>query len=166
MRLCYWNVDARVVDAGLVSLEQHLNALGGPRPVAVKSLEPAVLDAVLDGPCDLAIIAAQSVDPAHFATWLRGLAQKIKRQNQIWMPALILSDAPFSVLREILPEARAENWYFDILAPAHLSSLPIRVANLLRIHDHLRELRRYEDALEDVSAKVKSLEARVAHMQP
>lgn len=153
LRLCYWAADSRIVDSERASLEGHLARIGDARVVPIKALDSP--DAK---PCDLLIVAAQKIVQPDFAAWLSAFRRRVAREGDIWTPALILADVPFDVLSEIWPEARADNWYFDILSPTHLSSLPIRVANLLRIHDHLHEMKRYASALEDIGAKVANLE--------
>lgn len=156
LKLCYWNAETRVVDAERMTLEQHLRRLGEVRVLPVSSLDSLEMNGA-----DLLIVAAQMVPADKFAGWLRGFRQRIQAQGYVWTPALILADVPFDVLSEIWPEVTRENWYFDILAPDHLASLPIRVANLLRIHDHLHEMKRYSVALDDINAKVRALEAQV-----
>jgi hypothetical protein len=143
-----------------MELERHLSRLGD-----VKIAKLSALDAPDALPCDLLIVAAQLVPERDFPAWLRNLKQRLAAQGRIWVPALVLADVPFDVLSDIWLEAAGDNWYFDILAPAHVSSLPIRVANLLRIHDHLHELQRYEAALDDITAKVKTLESQVQQLQ-
>ena len=60
-----------------------------------------------------------------------------------------------------MPFAIDENWYFDVIDPDHLDSLPMRVANLLRIHDHLHELSRYEKSLADLQADVRQMQQKL-----
>ena len=156
LRLCYWNTDPRVVDAERMDLERHLARLGDVTLDEVKALDAPEAKAT-----DLLIVAAQKVPAREFPVWLTGLRKRIVQQGRIWTPALILADVPGDVLLDIWAEATRDNWYFDILAPAHMGSLPIRVANLLRIHDHLHELTRYAAALEDINTKVTMLESQI-----
>jgi hypothetical protein len=161
LRLSYWNIEKRVVDSERLSLETHLRQLGEVKITPVDGLDaPGAM------PCDLLIVAAQILASQDFPTWLTGLSQRIQRQGHIWTPALILADIPFAVLRGILPVAVRDNWYFDILAPQHIESLPIRVANLLRIHDHLHELRRYGDVVDDLGKRASALEAELKRLRP
>jgi hypothetical protein len=125
----------------------------------------AALEELTKEPRDLVIVAAQRVGAAEFPVWFDGLRKRVMAQGGIWIPALVLADVPFKVLTEILPAAVADNWYFDILVPAHIASLPIRVANLLRIHDHLHELKRYSAALEDITTKVTMLESQMRDLR-
>ena len=60
-----------------------------------------------------------------------------------------------------MEEIWASNWYFDIIHPDHLTSLPVRIANLLRIHDHLAELHRYEAELGRMQQNIRMIEAEL-----
>lgn len=164
LKICYWNAETRVVDSDRMNLERHLARLGDVKVTPITSLDDAKGKADLVG-TDLLIVAAQMVPEDKFASWLGGFRKRIEGLGLVWTPALILADIPFEVLSEIWPEVTKENWYFDILAPAHVASVPIRVANLLRIHDHLHELKRYAEALDDINNKVRGLEAQAAAFQ-
>jgi hypothetical protein len=159
LNLCYWNAEARVVDAERLALEVHLKRLGDVRVQQVKTL-----DAPETAAADLLIVAAQAIPTEEFPKWLAGLRRRVVAHGAIWTPALILADVTFDTLSDIWADVTRDNWYFDILAPSHVASIPIRVANLLRIHDHLHELKRYESALDDINAKVKVLEGQMARV--
>lgn len=159
-RLRYWHADPRVVDAERARLEQSLAKVGDVRVDTLRSLDDPGLH-----PCDLLVVAAQAIPRDGFAKWLGGFKERFHRQGGIWVPVLIVADVPFEGLREILPDAARANWYFDIMAPEHVASLPIRVANLLRIHDHLHEMKRYATALDDINAKVEALETELQHLR-
>ena len=156
--LKYWNAEARIVDSDRASFEHHLSRLADD--VRVESIKTLDMPALL--PCDLLLIAAQMLPTKDFPKWLSGLRRRFQTQDKIWIPAVILAEVPFDVLSELMADAARDNWYFDILAPAHLESLPIRVANLLRIHDHLHELGRYAKAVDDVTQRVKALEQELS----
>lgn len=159
LKLKYWNAETRFVDADRANLEHHLKRLGEVEITAVKALDgPDLL------PVDLLLIAAQMVPAKDFPQWLGGLRKRFQTPEKIWIPAVILADVPFDVLSGLLPEAVRDNWYFDILSPAHIASLPIRVANLLRINDHLHEMKRYADAVDEVTKKVRALEGALASL--
>lgn len=160
LRIYYWNADPRVVDADRMQLEKLLKRLGDIKLTTIKSLELVPKDG-----CDLLMIAAHSVPKKEFAKWLMGLRSRIHSNGGIWVPALILADIGFDVLSEILTDVAAENWYFDIIMPSHVESLPIRVANLLRIHDHLHELNRYALAISEVSNRVRDLEVELQRLR-
>ncbi len=160
LRVCYWNAEAKIVDAEKADLEKHLKRLGDVKIDVVKALEAP--EASL---ADLLIVSAQKLSGKDFPAWLQGFRKRIQAKGAIWTPALILADVSFDVLSEILVEVTADNWYFDVVAPQHLASLPIRVANLLRIHDHLHELKRYSAALDDINVKVKMLESQMKDLR-
>ncbi len=153
LRIAFWNTEPRLVDGNLMSLERNLALFG---EVSIKDITG--LDDPTFLPCDLLIIAAQGIPEDHFAHWLEKLQQNIKAQGQIWIPALIVSEASFGMLCSIFRNALKQNWYFDVISPRHIDSLPMRVVNLLRIHDHLHELKRYGAVLEDLNEKVIKLE--------
>lgn len=152
LRVCYFNASPNIVDANQLNLEQKLMALG--------DLQIDTLESINDpsfAPCDLLIIAAQKIPEEEFTNWLTGLSQKLQKQGNIWVPVLIVANPSYLILQQVLEQAIKMNWYFDIINEHHFGSLPIRVANLLRIHDHLHELKRYESTLDELSKKVESL---------
>jgi hypothetical protein len=153
IKLRYWNFDSKVLDRHRMSLEVHLRRLGQLDVAQVPALEDPGVET-----SDLLVIGAHLVEEEHFSQWLRSIRKRLLAQGAIWVPVLILSECSFDSLREMLVESIADNWYFDIIAPRHMASLPIRVANLLRIHDHIQELERYAKALEDITSRVQSLE--------
>lgn len=162
LRICYYNTDERSLDANRIDLEKKLKFLGDFELYQMKRL-----DDPRRAPCDLLVVLAKGIPDQKFGDWLDSFSQRLERQGDIWLPALIISGVPFTILRDMIENAIRMNWYFDIVSPDHLDSLPVRVANLLRIHDHLHELKRYETALnslsgqlEQVSEAVKSLKGK------
>lgn len=155
-RLCYYKVDPRAIDSDLMMIESHLKRLGDLKVEAVKDLSS--LEVL---PCDLIVVGAQKVPEDAFSGWFSALRAKLVSNASIWTPALVIADVSFDVLRSLLVQAVLDNWYFDIVNPRQISSLPIRVANLLRIHDHLHELRRYALALDEIQGQVRELESQI-----
>ena len=153
LRVVYCPADPRVVDGERVRLEKSLKQLGAVQISTVKSL-----DDLTPSPVDLLAVAAQTVPTEQFPVWLRSFKQRVRKSVGIWTPAIILANLPFEILNEVMAEAVQDNWYFDILSGDQLSSIPIRVANLIRIHDHLLELEKYASTLESLSNKVQQLE--------
>jgi hypothetical protein len=160
LQLSYWNAEARVVDPNRIHLEEVLKQLGQVNLSFVKSL-----DDLGKQPSDLVVIAAHGIPDESFGQWLLGTSQRMSRQGRIWLPALILTPISLDTLNEILAQAIKMNWYFDIINPDHLSSTPIRVANLLRIHDHLHEIKRYEETLDKLQNRVEFLDAELAKLK-
>lgn len=156
LRVKYFVADKRFVDAERMVLEKNLRRLTDVSLSELKSLDdPDFL------PCDLLVVAAKNVAAVDFRKWLDGFRRKVRSEGNIWIPALILTQIEFEDLRDILLEAVNDNWYFDVMHAEHMSSLPIRVANLLKIHDHLHEMDRYGQALTDLGEKVAFLEAQL-----
>jgi hypothetical protein len=156
LRVKYLVADKRFVDADRMLLETNLRRLTDVTLSEIKSIDdPDFL------PCDLLIVAAKNVAAIDFGKWLEGFRKRIHNQGNIWIPALILTQVEFEDLRDILLDAVNDNWYFDVINADHISSLPIRVANLLKIHDHLHEMDRYERSLSDLGDKIAKLEAQL-----
>jgi len=156
LRVCYWDSEKRITGATKAALEMYLGKLGGVDLVPLNSLNDEAFS-----PCDLLILTAEHVPAASFGNWLTSMQAKIQRQRDIWTPALIMAQVDFSDLQEIFPWSIKANWYFDIIRADHLESLPIRVANLLRIHDHLHELKRYNEQLRTLDERMKKTEREV-----
>lgn len=156
LKIATWNPDPRYVSISHIELEKELNLLAETDVEVIKSIDH--LDAT---EFDLLVVSAQHVPEQEFTKWLGGLSQRIQTQGNIWVPSLIVADLPLPVLREVLMPAINSNWYFDLISVNHISSIAIRIANLVRIHDHLRELFRYAQHVEDLQRKVQSLEDQV-----
>jgi len=155
-RVCYWDAESRYLASDKILFEKKLEILGDVELVPLKSLDDKAFH-----PCQLLIIAADSVAEEDFQVWLKSLEKKIAQQGKVWTPTLILSTLSFETLDALLTQAVKSNWYFDILSRDHLDSLPIRVANLLRISDHLLELWRYNDTVSALSKKTAELENKI-----
>ncbi len=153
IRICYWDSEKRYFGAHKAAFENQMQILGEIQTVKISSLEDPKFF-----PCDLLVVSAEHVPEDEFLKWLTGIETRIMSQDKIWTPALILADIEFSTLHQLLPFASKSNWYFDIVHPQHLLSMPIRIANLLRIHDHLHELKRYDDKLNAMQNKIVEIE--------
>ena len=160
-RICTWDLDPRRFDSLKPLLERQLSFLPQVDWHRLKSLDDPLLF-----PCDLLVTYAWHLAETELVEWLRGFEQRMKRQDAIWIPALVITPLSLTRVDDILERTLAANWYFDLVHPDHLSSLPVRVANLLRIHDHLHELGRYASELtrmqEEISRIEQELEARTA----
>lgn len=160
IRVCYLPDNPRVVDQESVFIEDSLKQLGDVRIVMLKSLDDPAFK-----PCDLLVLGATHVEPDHFAQWLKGIERRVSREGAIWTPALIIADPPWTILSQILGDVVATNWYFDVVSIEHVVSLPVRVANLLRIHDHLHELRRYANSVADLERRVRKAEDEITELR-
>lgn len=160
LQMVYWAVDSRVLSPTLAKLEKSLQQLG-----PINLITPKTFDEVSDLNLDLSVISALTLPQSSFVQWLKALKAKVRQQEKIWTPAIIIADLPFDTLKTVMIEAIQENWYFDIVSTDQLSSLPMRVANLIRIHDHLLELKRYDEAISNLNSRVLQLEASLEAMK-
>jgi len=152
-RLCYWDTEKRHFDSFKANFERHIKFLPQLTLYQLTSLDDPEFF-----PCDLLIIYAAHIPDEELPQWIEGLKKRIQAGGKIWTPSLILSPVGFGELSEWLHEYADSNWYFDIIHPDQWTSLPIRVANLLRIHDHLHELYRYQDQLTSLQERITTIE--------
>ncbi len=155
MRVCSWNASPGFISAASAALEQQLRQLIQVDIVAVKLIGDAA------APCDLLIISAEGIDDEAFPSWLKGISGRIPNIHGIPVPSIIFGEVSAPVQRELLRWAVEGNWYFDIVDPRHVSSLPVRVTNFLRLHDHLHEVRRISDASRVLDARVREMEIQL-----
>lgn len=155
-RICYWDQEKLRVTGWKSHFEKTLKFLPNLDFYQLRSLDDPNF-----APCDLLIVTALSVPEQEISSWINSLQSRIKAQGKIWTPALVLSEVNYSKLGEWLHEYANLNWYFDILHPDHLDSVPIRIANLLRIHDHLHELERYHDQVMTMQKQIDAIELKL-----
>ncbi|MEZ4741324.1 MAG: hypothetical protein R3B45_02570 [Bdellovibrionota bacterium] len=160
LRVCYYSTESRVLDANKILLENKLKQLGVVSIVQIKSLDDPKIN-----PCDLLLVEATQIPHEGFSKWLFGFGKRLVQQASIWTPALFISKTQFGVLNTMLEDSIYENWYFDILDPDHMDSLPIRVANLLKIHDHLHEIKRYQNVIETLQANFDQLNNKLSKIK-
>lgn len=156
LRLCYIDGEKRLYSTAKAQFEKAVAALGVIESFPIKSVEDSDF-----APCDLLVITADHIPDDAFAEWLKSLKRRIHLQAKVPVPTLCFCALKEKTLVQMLEYTITENWYFDVIDPAHVSSLTIRAANLLRIHDHIHELNRYGSALTDLQLKVAELEKRV-----
>lgn len=159
MRVCTWAATPGFVSSASAALSQQLSQFIQLELVKVRSLDdPQIL------PADLLIISAEGIDDEAFSTWVRGISARIPRAHAIPVPTIIFGVVLAPTQRELLRWAVDGNWYFDIVDPSQLSSLPVRVANFLRLHDHLHEVRRMTEASRLMAQKVHDMEQQLQRL--
>jgi hypothetical protein len=154
LRICLWNATPGFVSAASAAFDQHMRHL-----VQLESVQLKQLDDPQATPCDLLIILAEGLDEDQILPWLQSIAPRVPQAQGIPVPSVIFTAISAAVQRELLRWAVDGNWYFDIVDPDHAASLPVRVANFLRLHDHLHEVRRMNDVVRGFELKMRSLEA-------
>jgi len=157
--ICSWDLDPKRSDATKLNLERFLKLLPALEWKKVKGVEDA--DFL---PCDLAVVYAWHLNQVELQTWLENFEKRWKKQGAIWIPALIVSPLDIGDLVQSMDGIWASNWYFDIIHPDHFLSLPVRIANLLRIHDHLHELERYEAEMKAMRDTIGKIEKQLVAM--
>lgn len=155
-RICCWDLQPQRLDSLKAHLEQQFRFLPQMTWHRLKALDDADLF-----PCDLLVVYCWHLDDKEFMTWLKGFEGRLIKQGAIWVPSLIITPLALNKIPDILEKTLQANWYFDLLHPDHVSSLPVRVANLLRIHDHLHELERYEAEIGRLQSVVHKIEAEM-----
>ena len=144
VRCCYFNLTAKLVNKALLELERQLELLAEKLQIeAISSLDDPRFF-----PCDLLIVAASGLSTKQVLQWLKAYRQKSLRQEKIDIPVLLISKAVEEESQTFFAEALKTNWFFDVCSDQHQSSLPIRAANLIRVHDLLHDLRRRDEALQ------------------
>ena len=155
MRVCAWNASPGFISAASAALEGQLRQLIQVEIVQLKSMADAT------APCDLIIISAEGIDDEAFPSWLKSISGRIPNTHGIPVPSIIFGVVSAPVQRELLRWAVEGNWYFDSVDPGHVTSLPVRVSNFLRLHDHLHEVRRISDASRLLAARVTEMESQL-----
>lgn len=153
LRVCVINQEPRILDKQLAIIENELSKLYVLNLVQISSIEDSKFK-----PCDLLIIIAHQLNDSAFQTWIKSFAKRMEKNNSIAVPCLIIGHKLDAVSRELLQYAVSENWYFDIVDVNHIGSLAIRSANLLRIHDHIHELSRYEKIVTKLEEDLRSMQ--------
>lgn len=156
LRVCYINHDTKILQSEVLALEEKLKQLKGVEIVSLSSIEGNDLSKY-----NLLIINAISLTDEAFIKWLPAVSQKITQKLDAQIPTIFLSYLTFSSLNQIWQALYEKNWYFDIIHPDHLESIPIRMANLLRIFDHLHEVKRYEQEIKVLQKEVLNIQETI-----
>ncbi len=90
---------------------------------------------------------------------MKGIESRVLAQDGIKIPVIVFGHVDLQTQRALLAWAVQQNWYFDIVQPEHIKSLSMRVANILRIHDHLHEIARMMRHMSDLQDRVTEVES-------
>jgi hypothetical protein len=140
--------DPRLADRYLARVEATLKSIAEVKPINITSTSDPKL-----AHCSIVVVFANNLDEEQMITWVKGIPKRLS-STSINIPWLIICENSEGIQREMLRYALAENWYFDLVLPDHLDSLMTRIANLIRISDHISELRRYETETKLLEEKV------------
>jgi hypothetical protein len=156
LRIGYWDSDAKFTNMQKMNFERSLSTLADITLEELKEYDAPNLPDF-----DVIIIAAPKLSEDRLLAWLRGLVKRMQHPRAIWVPAMIVAPISYQTLAPAMIELTMNNWYFDVVDPESIASVPIRIANLVRIHDHIKELSRYHAELRQLDAKVTSLEQQL-----
>ncbi len=152
-KLGFQNLEEKVLNNYILKIEQQLKSFAPFFDIIpIRHLDD---DKLLQ--CELLLIGSHALGAKEFSTWLTHFHSRMQSSKRIWIPTIIMGDYDEKILLEFLTEATQKNWYFDIIRNDELDSLPIRVTNLLRIHDHLKELWRYDEEIKRLQTAVETL---------
>jgi hypothetical protein len=152
IKICVLNQEPRIADRSLARIETELAKICEFDLFKISSIDDEEFL-----PCDLLIIIAHTLENEELTTWVKGLAKRMEKSGKILTPALIIGEGIDLASKGLMSFAAAENWYFDMVDVEHISSIAIRAANLIRIHDHIHELGRYETSITKLENQVKDL---------
>jgi hypothetical protein len=158
---CFLSLNPKVLTGISAAIESQITKIV---PVQVQKIE--TMDEVASGTWNLLIVDAQILGDNELSLWIDKLHERMKKNSAVWTPALILSRCTIGASLRILEQMIAFNWYFDIVNPDHLESIPLRIANLIRIHDHLGELNQYRQLLENLQQRVEVMENQALKLNP
>lgn len=155
-RICYWDYESKHFDNFKAQVERYVKSMPDFSLAQVQGLDDPNFK-----PCDLLIIYSPKLNENEFHQWLEGIHKRIQASSKIWTPGCIVSQQLENTDIQRIHEYADTNWYFDIIHPEHWMSFPIRIANLLRIHDHLHELFRYQEQLTHLQTRVADIEQQL-----
>lgn len=161
IRIAYVALDPKILDPIVVAVREQFALLGPVEWIAVSDL----FDIQQSG-LDLCVVDGTQRPSDSLLTWLTKLPRRLEGTPHVWTPVIVLADVPSAQWAPLWRRWVEHNFYVDLISPKHLESFPVRAATLVRIHDHLKELWRYEeelrslrDRMAEVMAQVKSLAA-------
>ncbi len=155
----YWHSEPRLVSSAVLDLENKLSFLGSCQIRPVETIEALGLYGA-----DLFVLTCPVVLEDQFTSWFRGIEKRLLTGEKIKIPTLIFSDVPFQHLLQIFEGTILSNWYCDIVHSQHTESLPMRVANLIRIHDHLKEMEVYEKQIGKLELGLKEMQNKLKNL--
>ncbi len=157
LKVAVHNLQPKIISKSLAQIKTYMKELSEIDYHPIASVEE-----VGGQSFDLLIILGNRLTQDNFESWLTGFMKRMESPDRIWVPALIITDVSFPIQRDLLLKSLGSNWYFDVISDDHLSSLPLRVSNLVRIHDHLGELHRYNEKLTDLMSQVDLLQEELS----
>ena len=160
---------SRIVKTGVLDLEPKFYSNSKATALALlRALTPlkvTLYKALKELPRDLdiLIIQAEHLSSEDVLSCSDRIRRHLKDNGLQNLPFLLIASPDLDVSQDFLRLSLKENWYSDLIDPHHIESLPPRLANLIRIHDHLRELARYDQVVRDLEERISKLEVEINH---
>ena len=157
LKIGYFDAHPALVSAEKIHLENQFQALSDYELTELKSLaqiDPTQLD--------LLVVRIGLVDEKETLKWLKGFVSKMSASDSVWVPALVLASGfELNDIKELFEYAYPQNYYFDIFSGERFEDLAIRGANLVRLHEHMMELERYQKEVAELQKRVEDIESKL-----
>jgi len=161
LKIAVLNLAPKVLSKHSAKAEQTLRSI-----FDVTWKEYRTLDEIDGSDAEILLVLAHELDDADFKQWLDGFEKRRTDPRKIWIPVAFVMQMSAKLQSQLLRRVFETNWYFDLIAIDHIDSLAIRVANLLRMKDHLLELRKYSDEVVQLSDQVSEMEKVLKTLKP
>ncbi len=153
----YFDAHPKLVSADRMHLENQLQILSDFELRQVDQLSDMSVEET-----DLMVVRIGLVEQSATTKWLKSFVTKIRTSRLVWVPALILAPGfEMTEIKDLFEYAYQQNYYFDIFTSEQYEDLPLRAANLIRMHEHLQELSRYQEELKQLQERVHQIEYRL-----
>ncbi len=155
-KVMYYNMDEKILTPYISKVESLVSS--------IEQIDLQKTDNIRGVQADL-IIVSSPLGGEELLRWIQRLIDdKNKDKNSIWTPILFVTDADLSEVESLVWKCISEtNWYFDIVNRDNLEFLSIRIAFLLKVSDHIREIEEYDQKISELSSRVVALENAVKH---
>ena len=151
-KILYLNIDEKMLTSVTIQLEKYFHRLG--------TFNIQKTGSIRDSEADL-IIVGTFFSSEELKTWIKRLIKDLNERS-IWIPVIFVADLDFEAIYSIVEECfNKTNWYFDLVLSSNMEELAMKIANLIKIHDHLKELKDYHDKLNQMNEEVEKLKQKL-----
>ena len=150
-KVMYYNMDEKILTPYISKVESLVSS--------IEQIDLQKTDRIRDIEADL-IIVSSPLGGEELVRWIQRLIDdKNQYKSLIWTPIIFVTDADLSQVESVMWKCISEtNWYFDIVNRDNLEFLSLRIAFLLKVSDHIRELKEYDKKILELSSRISSLE--------
>ena len=150
-KVMYYNMDEKFLTPYISKVESLVSS--------IEQIQIEKTDTIRGQKADL-IIVSSPLGGEELIKWIQRLiADYNQNGSSSLIPIIFVTDTEFSELEPMIWQCISQtNWYFDIVNRDNLEFLPMRIALLLKISDHIKEIEEYDRKITELSNKVSSLE--------